>query len=168
MEDTPIVEQSAIEPKTFDPKYALASKQHQPILLLSNTKDLSRILQISLETLANWRVFPAALDYENLILIETVKPKLILLDTTLPNVRELGMLKAILAHPALQNVPIILLTERMRLADRKLYARLGVCNAVVKPFDIIDLVQQIAIQLNQDCLNFDEVKGDRNNLIHQK
>ena len=122
--------------------------QERKVVLLSNTQDLRRIIQISLETISDWQVFVADLDSESLIMTEIVKPDIILLDTVLPDLRSLAKIKTILAYPGIQSIPIILLTERMRLADRQLYQNLGSVDAIAKPFDVIDLANQIATKLN--------------------
>lgn len=122
--------------------------QERKIVLLSNTQDLRRIIQISLETISDWQVFVADLNYESLIMVEVIKPDIILLDTVLPDLRSLAKIKTILAYPGIQNIPIMLLTERMRLADRQLYQNLGSVGAIAKPFDTIDLANQIATKLN--------------------
>jgi DNA-binding response OmpR family regulator len=145
-----IIEQPELESETVNPIYIAQSEERQPILLLSDNQDLSRIIQISLETLADWQVFLADLDYQSLILIEIIKPAIILLDTVLPNLQQLGMLENIASYPALQNIPIVLLTERMRLADRQMYARLGIASAIAKPFDPMDLARQIETKLNKE------------------
>ena len=150
MKNISIVEQQKIERETFNLEYTISCQEKKKIMLLSNTKDLRRIIQISLETIAGWQVFIADLNFESLILVEKIKPDIVLVDTVLPNTRGLKMLKTLLTHPTIQKIPVMLLTERMRLADRQLYIDLGIANAIAKPFDTIDLAKQIATKLNWD------------------
>ena len=149
MENLAIVEHQDIkrERKKLNLEYNFMC-QERKIVLLSNTQDLRRIIQISLETISDWQVFVADLNYESLIMVEVIKPDIILLDTVLPDLRSLAKIKTILAYPGIQNIPIMLLTERMRLADRQLYQNLGSVGAIAKPFDAIDLANQIATKLN--------------------
>ncbi len=60
------------------------------IMVFSNTKDLRRIIQLSLEEIAGWQVFVANLDSQDLSPVTVIQPDVILLDTNLPNSEKLG------------------------------------------------------------------------------
>ena len=123
-------------------------QEQKRIMLLSNTKDLGRIIQLSLEEIAGWQVFLANLSVESLAIVEIIQPDVILLDTVLPDLEGLPLLQMIQTHSSIQNIPIVLLTERMLLKDRKLYASLGVVFAIAKPFDLVNLADKIESKLN--------------------
>lgn len=148
MKHLSIVEQKQIQRETFNLEYTLMCQDRKRIMLLSNTRDLRRIIQISLETISSWEVFVGDLNSESLTLAEVIEPDIILLDTVLPNVKGLKTVETIVAYPGIENIPIILLTERMRLADRQLYRNLGTVDAIAKPCDFVDLANQIATKLN--------------------
>lgn len=137
--------------EVFNLECKIMCQEQKRIVLLSNTKDLSRIIQLSLEEIAGWQVFIAELNSQNLDLAAAIEPDVILLDTALPDVEELATLRMILDQSSIQNVPIILLTERNLLSDRLCYESLGVASAIAKPFDIINLAEQIATQLHWNC-----------------
>ena len=137
--------------EVFNLECKIMCQEQKRIVLLSNTKDLSRIIQLSLEEIAGWQIFIAELNSQNLDLAAAMEPDLILLDTALPDVEELATLRMILDQSSIQNVPIILLTERNLLSDRLCYESLGVASAIAKPFDIINLAEQIATQLHWNC-----------------
>ena len=122
-------------------------QEQRRIMLLSNTKDLGRIIQLSLEEIAGWQVFIASLSVESLAIAEAIQPDVILLDTVLPDLEGLPLLQMIQTHSSSQNIPIVLLTERMLLKDRKLYASLGMVSAIAKPFDLIKLADKIESKL---------------------
>ena len=120
------------------------------ILLFSNTKDLRRIIQLSLEEIAGWQVFVADLDAQDLTLVTITQPDVILLDTNLPNSDELRILQKIRDYSDVQNIPIVLLTERIFNCDRKLYQSLGIAAAIAKPCDMVTLATIISQRLNWD------------------
>ena len=113
------------------------------IMVFSNTKDLRRIIQLSLEEIAGWQVFVANLDSQDLTPIAVIQPDVILLDTNLPNSEELGILQKIQDYPDIQDIPIVLLTERIFSSDRRLYNSLGIVAAIAKPFDMVTLATLI-------------------------
>ena len=118
------------------------------IMVLSNTKDLRRIIQLSLEEIAGWQVFVANLDAQDLTLVTVIQPDVILLDTKLPASNELGILRKIQEYPDIQHIPRVLLTERIFNCDRKLYDNLGLLTAIAKPCDMVTLATLISQRLN--------------------
>lgn len=125
--------------------FSLKAKQ---ILLFSNTKDLRRIIQLSLEEIAGWQVFVADLNTQDLTHLTVVQPDVILLDTNLPNSDELSILQKIRNSSEMQNIPIVLLTERIFNCDRKFYRSLGITAAIAKPCDMVTLATLISQRLN--------------------
>ena len=113
------------------------------VMLLSNTQDLGRIIQLSLEVIASWQVTIVTLSPRSIAIAETYQPDVLLLDTVLPDLSEMAMLQMIQANFLLKNIPLILLTERMQSNDYRLYASLHVVAAIAKPFDMLELVELI-------------------------
>ena len=124
------------------------------IMVFSNTKDLRRIIQLSLEEIAGWQVFVANLDSQDLTRITVIQPDLILLDTNLPNSDELGILQKIRAYPDIKHIPIVLLTERIFNSDRRFYQSLGIVASIAKPCDMVTLATQISEKLNWNWHSF--------------
>ena len=120
------------------------------ILLFSNTKDLRRIIQLSLEEIAGWQVFVADLNSHDLTLATIIQPDVILLDTNLPNSDQLRILQKIGDYSDIQNIPIVLLAERIFNCDRKFYHKLGITAAIAKPCDMVTLATTISQKLNWD------------------
>jgi len=149
-----LVEKREVQSEISNLGYKVMYQEQKRIMLLSNTEDLGRIIQLSLQEIAGWQVFMANLSFESLTIVETIKPDIILLDTILPDLDGLTMLRMIQAHQSLQNIPILLLTERMLAKDRQLYKKLGVVSAIAKPFDLVNLAAEIATKLNWDLNKF--------------
>lgn len=148
------VEKSNVKlPESFVKEETLCLKP-KLIMVFSNTKDLRRIIQLSLEEIAGWQVFVANLDSQNLTLVTVIQPDVILLDTNLPNLGELEILQKIQDYPDTQNIPIVLLTERTFNSDRKFYQSLGIVAAIAKPCDMVTLARLISQRLNWNWHRF--------------
>ena len=127
---------------------AMCQKLRRILLLSNNHQDFGRVFQLGLEAIADWQVSVANLQLESIAVVEALQPDIILLDTTLPNLEGFHSIKTIATYCSNQNIPLFWLTERIRLADRKLYQDLGITNAIAKPFDTFDLAEQIASKLD--------------------
>ena len=125
------------------PKCKTKFSKTKQILLLSNTQDLGRIIQLSLEEIASWQVITVDISSHSIEQAAIHQPDVLVLDTILPDLSELDTLRMIYDHSLLNTIPLILLTERMQSSDRKLYASFDVDAAIAKPFDILDLVELI-------------------------
>ncbi|MBY0566530.1 MAG: response regulator transcription factor [Hyphomonadaceae bacterium] len=71
------------------------------------------------------------------------RPALMLLDAEMPVMDGFAVLKALKAEPALNHVPVIMLTARRNARDVMLARGLGACDYLAKPFDILDLLQRV-------------------------
>jgi len=73
-------------------------------------------------------------------------PDLILLDRNMPGMNGDEVVAAMRTNGALSAVPVLMLTGEPMAPDE--IARLGITGAVLKPFDVIALVQTIRTTLN--------------------
>lgn len=76
------------------------------------------------------------------------KPKLILLDLKLPKVSGLEILKFVKGHPAMRNIPVVVLTSSREDRDIVESYQLGVNSYIVKPVSfeqVIESVRQIGL-----------------------
>lgn len=70
-------------------------------------------------------------------------PAVVLLDLKLPRVDGLEVLKQLKADPALQSIPVVMLTSSREEQDLVRSYKLGVNAYVVKPVDFADFVQAL-------------------------
>ncbi len=85
---------------------------------------------------------------EGLDMAATHQPDAILLDVMMPDMDGLTTFQKLQANPATQAIPVILLTAKIQASDRRRYAELGLSAAIAKPFNPLDLANQIASALN--------------------
>lgn len=75
------------------------------------------------------------------------KPVLVLLDLRIPKVDGFTILKHIRRTPALDDIPVIIVSGSIPEADRVRAMLLGANNCVVKAFEFADFAQQLALAL---------------------
>lgn len=98
---------------------------------------------------AGMDVREAADGREALELIRADLPDLVLLDVMMPGVDGWEVARQLQADPRTRDLPIIFLTARAELADRRRAADLGAVGYVSKPFDPLELPETIEWVLQQ-------------------
>lgn len=101
------------------------------VLIVDDDADLRRTLVLLLEK--NYRVIAAASGAEALRLLEAGRPRLILLDITMPEMSGIDVLRAAkMTDPTLR---IVMLTSRTEIELAKTALDLGAVEYLTKPFD---------------------------------
>jgi CheY-like chemotaxis protein len=117
------------------------------ILVVDNEDYIQEVAQICLETIAGWDVITAGSGKEGIQMAAMAQPDAILLDVMMPDMDGIATFKALQADPRTQHIPVILLTAKIQASDRHQYAELGMCAAIAKPFEPLELATQIATAL---------------------
>lgn len=73
------------------------------------------------------------------------RPALILLDAQMPALDGFAVLRALKADPALNHVPVIMLTALRNARDVMQARALGASDYIAKPFDILDLLARVRV-----------------------
>jgi CheY-like chemotaxis protein len=123
------------------------------ILIIDNEQYIQEIAQICLETVAGWQVITAGSGQAGLSQAEAHVPDAILLDVMMPDMDGLATFQALQANPKTRQIPVILLTAKLQVADRNRYAELGLQAAIAKPFNPLELAEQVANALGWDLLD---------------
>ncbi|MBE9169109.1 response regulator [Pleurocapsales cyanobacterium LEGE 06147] len=114
------------------------------ILIIDNTDEIWRIAKLSLEIGAGWQVLAAISVYDGLAITTEKQIDAILLNTVFLDEEEIAALYKIKANPNTRYLPIILLAERVRTTDLRRAKERGAMAVIAKPFDSVNLAQQIA------------------------
>ncbi|NMF65977.1 two-component system response regulator [Brasilonema octagenarum UFV-E1] len=117
------------------------------ILVIDDEENLCTIIKISLEYLGGWQVLVATSSSEGLLLVQTELFDLILLDVVMPDMNGLVLLSALRINPVTRTIPVILLTASTQPVNSNESAQLGVAGIIIKPFDPVDLPNQIKVLL---------------------
>jgi two-component system, OmpR family, response regulator len=113
------------------------------VLLIDDEPDIRTIGQMSLQMVGKWEVLMAASGLEALVLLQTQKPDLILLDVMMPGLDGPATLAKLKQSPGTANIPVIFMTAKVQRQEIEHYLKLGVCGVISKPFDPIQLPQEI-------------------------
>lgn len=123
------------------------------ILLVDDDEDVRVTLQYGLES-KGCEVITASDGFEALELADREHPDIILLDLILPKMDGYKVCRALKEsnNKACNKVPIIIITGRGRLVDKKIQAATGVADYIVKPFTSDDLMKKIRHLLSQQVV----------------
>jgi CheY-like chemotaxis protein len=114
------------------------------ILIIDDEERIQEVVQICLVKLAHWDAIAAGSGREGLLKAETEHPDAILLDMSMPEMDGITTFEQLQANPATRAIPVILLTAKVQPLEQSQYAQLGVAGLIAKPFDPVQISQQIA------------------------
>ncbi len=75
--------------------------------------------------------------------LRSAAPELLILDLMLPRMNGFEVLKAIKSDPALQAIPVIVLTAKGQAQDRRMVEEIGADGFMTKPFANRDVVERV-------------------------
>jgi CheY-like chemotaxis protein len=113
------------------------------VLIIDDDLGIRKIVQISLEAVAGWKVLIAASGMEGIEIAQTEQPDAILLDVMMPGMDGITTLGKIKENPHIQQIPVILLTAKAQLSEQKQFAELQIAGVITKPFKATNLVEQM-------------------------
>ncbi len=118
------------------------------ILIVDDEDDIREIVRAALEEIAGWQTLTAASGPEGLRLAQTEPVDAILLDISMPGMDGFEIFNQLQAHPATQPIPVIALTSKVLARDRARFATLDLAGTITKPFNPLQLGQDVAALLN--------------------
>ncbi len=113
------------------------------ILCVDDEPDVLAVAQMCLETVGEFTVLTASNGAEAIEKASTHLPDAILLDVMMPGMDGPSTLQSLRAMPALNGIPIIFMTARVRQPEIDEYKNLGGDGVIAKPFDPMQLSAQI-------------------------
>lgn len=118
--------------------------QPRCVLVIDDEAAVREVIQGCLEDIAEWQVFAAGSGREGLLIAASEQPQAILLDVSMPEMDGIETFQKLQENPVTQTIPVILLTARVQPQDRAQFSTLGVAGVIIKPFDPMTLVDEIA------------------------
>jgi len=128
--------------KTIEQK--ASDRFDKTILIVSEESDLREVTQIALELTTKWRVLGVRNCLQVALMAQNKHVDAILLCVKSTDTNFAPLLHQFKSHPATEEIPIVLMTDRVRFSDRCRFARLGFAGAISTPFDAINLWEQLA------------------------
>lgn len=111
-------------------------------LIIDDDPDLLLLVRRTLEFTAGWDVVTAGSGAGGIELAHTAAPDVILVDVMMPGMDGYEACRRLKADPATAHVPIVLLTARRDLNQKRL-VETGAAGVVFKPFQPADLARQV-------------------------
>lgn len=116
--------------------------------MIDDEPDIVRMVQITITAFVNWQVLVAYDGPAGIRIALTEQPDVILLDVMMPGMNGLETLRKLQEDPQTEQIPVILLTAKVRGSDQANYSDLNVAGLISKPFNAAQLPRQIAAYLN--------------------
>ncbi len=115
----------------------------RPIILTVDDARTVRLLTQKVLSSFDCETTEATNGYNALFAMEKALPQLLLLDVSMPIMDGLQMLTMMKSNPALQKIPVIMLTSRADHAILPQLTALGVNGILLKPFSEAALLEKI-------------------------
>ena len=117
------------------------------VVLAEDDVDIRDLVQIVLEGL-DLDVTAVGNGAEALAECRRLKPRLLLLDITMPIMNGLEVCREVRADPELEDLPVILMTARAQASDVQAGMDAGADTYIIKPFGPIELREHVEKILN--------------------
>lgn len=114
------------------------------ILYVEDDPDIRTVAHIALETVGGFTLTACASGREALEAVDAgCRPDLVLLDVMMPGMDGPGTLAGLRTRPATAAAPVIFMTAKVQSGEIAHYRSLGAIGVVAKPFDPMQLAQQV-------------------------
>ncbi|RII27661.1 MAG: two-component system response regulator [Geobacter sp.] len=120
----------------------VASNDKIRILVVDDSQPIATIIQVALQK-EGFDVDVAHDGLEGLKLAMTTKPDLIICDSVMPRMDGYGLMRAIKGNPAIEDVPMILLTSKASGEDEQKALEIGFIDFIPKPVQPIRVVSRV-------------------------
>jgi len=130
-------------PARRDSVTRMAGTVIEKVLMVDDEPYVRRVAELSLSRVGKWTVILAASGPEALAAAERERPDLILLDVMMPGMDGPTTLSCLQARAGVAEIPVIFMTAKVQDREIERYLGLGAAGVVCKPFDPIQLPDQI-------------------------
>jgi two-component system, OmpR family, alkaline phosphatase synthesis response regulator PhoP len=116
---------------------------HKRILIIDDEEAIQIVVQFGLEMAAGWDVMTASSGMEGIQRAKAERPDMILLDVMMPEMDGLATFRALRQYPETRSIPVIFLTAKAQASEKRIFNDTGVNGVITKPFNSLDLADQI-------------------------
>ncbi|WP_017653339.1 response regulator [Fortiea contorta] len=113
------------------------------VLIIDDEETIQTVVQFGIKMTADWEVFTASSGVEGIQTAQIEQPDVILLDVMMPDMDGITTFKELQSYPETEQIPVILLTAKAQTAEKRQFNDLGVSGVITKPFNSLDLPEQI-------------------------
>lgn len=114
------------------------------VLLIEDEDDIREIASLSLESVAGWKVECASSGVDGISMAKSFRPDAILLDVMMPDMDGPSTLENLRKDGQTQSIPVIFMTAKVQAMDRQKLSQLGAQGIISKPFDPVQLADEVS------------------------
>ena len=114
------------------------------VLCVEDDADIRAIAELALRDVAGFDVQLCASGADALSVVDDFSPQLVLLDVMMPGMDGPETLRAMKQLESMQSTPVIFMTARLQPDEIDGYLSLGAIDIIPKPFDPMNLGEQIS------------------------
>ncbi len=118
------------------------------ILIVDDDESIQTVVQFGIQMATDWEVLIASSGPQGLKIAGDRSPDVILLDVMMPDMDGIATFKALQSEPQTAQIPVIFLTAKAQTSERRQFNDLGVSGVITKPFNSLDLPDQISKMLD--------------------
>ena len=113
-------------------------------LIVDDEADIREVARLSLELIGGWDVTAADCGSDAIAKARALVPDVILLDVMMPGIDGVATLQVLSEDPATRHIPVIFLTAKAQVGERRRLEEAGACGLIAKPFDPMSLAEEVA------------------------
>ncbi|MBW4467741.1 MAG: response regulator [Pegethrix bostrychoides GSE-TBD4-15B] len=113
------------------------------ILIIDDEETIQTVVRFGIRLAAGWEVITASSGSTGIATAQAERPDVILLDVMMPEMDGISTFKILQSHPETEQIPVILLTAKAQAAEQRQFDELGVSGVITKPFNSLNLPEQI-------------------------
>ena len=121
----------------------------QLVLYVEDDPDIQMVAQMALEVVGGLALRSCSSGPEAIQAAAECKPDLLLLDVMMPGMDGPSTLAALRGLPNTAATPVIFMTAKVQAAEVAHYKALGALGVIAKPFDPMQLAQQVRALWNE-------------------
>lgn len=125
------------------------------VLIIDDEETIQAVVKMGIRLSVDWEVSSASSGEKGLVLASREHPDVILLDVMMPEMDGIATFKALQESSQTQNIPVIFLTAKAQTSDRQQFQSIGVSGVITKPFNSLNLADQISAILGWDMSHAD-------------
>jgi two-component system, OmpR family, alkaline phosphatase synthesis response regulator PhoP len=114
------------------------------VLIIDDEETIQTVVQFGIRMRAGWQVLTASSGMQGIQTAQSEQPDVILLDVMMPEMDGIETFKNLQSYPETEQIPVIFLTAKAQTAEKRQFNDLGVSGVITKPFNSLDLPEQIA------------------------
>jgi two-component system, OmpR family, alkaline phosphatase synthesis response regulator PhoP len=113
------------------------------ILIIDDEETIQTVVQFGIKMAAGWEVVTASSGQEGIQAAQSEQPDVILLDVMMPDMDGIATFKELQSYSKTAQIPVIFLTAKAQTAQMRQFHDLGVSGVITKPFNSLNLPEQI-------------------------